>query len=78
MLSIIVPVYNSEKYIKKCLDSIKGIPDSEIVVINDGSSDNSEKIINTYIRENNNFSYYKKENTGIADTRNFGIEHCRR
>ena len=78
MLSIIIPVYNAEKYITKCLDSVKNIPDSEIIIINDGSTDSSEEIINTYLEKYKNFVYYRKENTGVADTRNFGIEHCKR
>ena len=78
MLSVIIPVYNSEKYLKKCLDSVKDLQDSEIIIINDGSTDTSEEIINTYLEKYNNFVYYKKENTGIADTRNFGIEHSKR
>ena len=74
-LSIIVPVYNTEKYIRRCLDSITNFTDTEIVIINDGSNDNSEAIINEYVQTKGNIVYYKKENTGIADTRNFGIEH---
>ena len=75
-LSVIVPVYNTEKYIKKCLDSLINLRDSEIIVINDGSTDDSEQIINEYASKYGNIVYYKKENTGIADTRNFGIEHA--
>ena len=75
-LSVIVPVYNTEKYIKKCLDSLVNLRDTEIVVINDGSTDGSEQIINEYASKYGNIVYYKKENTGIADTRNFGIEHA--
>ena len=78
MLSIIIPVYNSKEYLEKCLNSVKDVSDSEIIIINDGSTDDSEKIINTYLEKYPNFTYYKKGNTGIADTRNFGIEHCKR
>ena len=74
-LSVIVPVYNTEKYIKKCLDSLTKLSDTEIIVINDGSTDKSEDVINEYAKKQGNIVYYKKENTGIADTRNFGIEH---
>lgn len=79
-LSIIVPVFNTEKYIERCLDSIANQTkklDIEVVVINDGSTDNSEKVITTYIKEeknNMNIKYYSKKNEGIAKTRNFGIE----
>lgn len=74
-VSVIVPIYNSEKTLKKCLDSIiTNNKDIEILLIDDGSTDNSEIVVNDYI---NNYpdiiKYYKKENTGVADTRNFGI-----
>ena len=73
-LSIIVPVYNTEKYIKRCFESLKNLKDTEIIVINDGSADNSENIINEFAKSQSNIIYYKKENSGIADTRNFGME----
>ena len=76
-LSIIVPVYNTEKHLKKCFDSIINQNNSEIevVVVNDGSTDNSEVIIKEYISKYKDvFTYYKKDNTGVSDTRNFGIE----
>ena len=77
-VSVIVPVYNTGKYVEKCLNSLTNqtIKDElEIIIINDGSTDNSENVILKYKAENPNIiKYYKKENTGIADTRNFGIE----
>lgn len=81
-ISIIVPVYNTAKYIKRCLDSITNqtiIDDLEIIVINDGSKDNSEEVIKKYIDEHKKtpkptIKYYSKQNTGIAKTRNFGIQ----
>ena len=76
-LSIIVPVYNTEKYLKKCFESIiaQNSKDIEAVIINDGSTDNSESIIEEYINKYPEiFTYYKKENSGVADTRNYGIE----
>ena len=76
-LSIIIPVYNTEKHLKKCFDSIINQNNSEIevVVVNDGSTDNSEVIIKEYISKYKDvFTYYKKDNTGVSDTRNFGIE----
>ena len=49
-VSLIIPVYNTEKYLKKCLDSVinQTLEDIEIIIINDGSTDNSEKIIKSY------------------------------
>lgn len=77
-ISVIVPVYNVAPYIERCLDSIANqtIKDElEIIVINDGSNDNSEEVIKKYMSEKNvEIKYYSKENEGVAKTRNFGIE----
>lgn len=76
-ISVIIPVYNTEKYLKRCFDSVieQNYPNLELVIINDGSNDNSEFIIKEYKDKYPDLiSYYKKENTGVADTRNFGIE----
>ena len=53
-LSVIIPVYNTEKYIEKCLDSIANqkMKDLEIVIVNDGSKDNSENVINKWLEYN--------------------------
>jgi len=77
-VSIIVPVYNTEKYLEKCLNSLvnQSIVDIEIIIVNDGSTDNSEKIINNF-KSNypNKIIYLKKENGGLSDARNFAIPH---
>lgn len=78
-ISIIIPVYNTGKHIEKCLNSIvtqTQNTETEIIIINDGSTDNSEDIIKQYIEKNKtlNIKYYLKENEGVAKTRNFGIE----
>lgn len=75
-ISIIVPVYNTGKYIEKCLNSIldQTIQDFEIIIVNDGSTDNSEDIINKYVQiYGEKIKYYKKENGGLSDARNFGV-----
>ena len=74
-LSVIVPIYNSEKGISRCLDSIlaQEAPKIEIVLVDDGSEDGSEDIIKEYQKNHTNIAYYKKEHTGVADTRNFGM-----
>lgn len=84
LFSIIVPVYNTEKYVKDSLESIRNAMDEdcEVIIVNDGSTDNSEKIILDFINslpENykDNFVYTKKENKGLADTKNVGIEMSR-
>lgn len=73
-ISIIVPIYNTEKYLKKCLDSLinQSKKELEFILINDGSKDNSEEIIKEYKDER--IKYYKNKNQGIGKTRNFGIE----
>ena len=75
-VSIIVPVYNVEKYIKKCLDSLvnQTLKDIEIIVVNDGSPDNSQKIIDKYVKEYpTKVKSYITENGGQGSARNFGI-----
>ena len=76
-VSIIVPVYNTSKHLRKCIDSLvnQTQKDIEIIIINDGSTDNSEAIIKEYINKYSSIiKYYSKENEGVAKTRNFGIE----
>ena len=78
LLSVIVPVYNTEKYIEKCLKSISNqtMKNIEILIINDGSEDNSETVIKHWIEKNKqvNVKYFKKENGGLSDARNYGIQ----
>ena len=73
-ISIIVPIYNTEKYLNKCLDSLVNQTKKELefILINDGSIDNSEEIIKKYKDER--IKYFKNKNQGIGKTRNFGIE----
>ena len=75
-VSVVVPVYNVEKYIDKCLNSLvnQTFNDYEILVVNDGSPDNSQKIVDRYVSDypDKVFSYIK-ENGGISSVRNFGI-----
>ena len=84
LFSIIVPVYNTEKYVEKTLKSIYEAMDREceVIVVNDGSKDNSEEIIKKFINAlpeeyKNNFVYVKKDNKGLADTKNVGIAKAR-
>lgn len=73
-ISIIVPIYNAEKYLNKCLDSLVNQTKKELefILVNDGSTDNSEKIIKSY--KDARIKYFKNKNQGIGKTRNFGIE----
>lgn len=74
-VSIIVPVYGVEKYIGKCLDSLvsQTLSDIEIIVVNDGTKDNSQKIIDNYVKKYNNIKSYIKENGGQGSARNYGL-----
>lgn len=78
-LSVIVPVYNVEKYLRECLDSIvnQTFQDIEVIVVNDGSPDNSQAIIDEYCqRYPDMVKGYIKENGGLSDARNYGIERA--
>ena len=78
MISIIVPVYNTEKYLRECLDSIlaQTYTDIEVILIDDGSKDGSLSICQEYASIDKRVRVYHKENSGVSDTRNFGIEHA--
>lgn len=75
-VSVIVPVYNVSKYIKRCMDSLvnQTLDDIEFIIINDGTKDDSEEIIKTY--KSDKIKYYKRANHGIGNTRNFGLKHA--
>lgn len=74
-LSIIVPVYNTFQYLPRCLDSLvkQNLNDYEIIIVNDGSPDNCQDIIDEYVKRYDNIKAYKKENGGLSDARNYGI-----
>lgn len=75
-VSIIIPIYNSRKYLSTCINSIleQTYQNIEIIIIDDGSTDNSKKIVEEYIRENNLIKYFYKKNGGVSSARNMGIE----
>lgn len=75
-VSVIVPVYNVEKYLEKGLDSLakQTLKDIEIIIVNDGSPDNSQKIIDKYVKKYPTMKCYIKENGGLSDARNYGIK----
>lgn len=75
-LSIIIPVYNVEKYIHKCLESVlnQNTEDYEVILVDDGSPDNCPKICDEYARRYDNISVIHQENAGLSQARNAGIE----
>ena len=76
LISIIVPVYNVETYLPRCIDTLIGqtYPNVEIILLNDGSLDKSGKICQKYSMLDNRIKFIDKQNTGQADTRNIGVE----
>lgn len=76
-VSVIVPVYNVEKFIDKCLDSLvkQSLKEIEIIVVNDGTKDNSQKIIDKYVKKYpDKIKSYIKENGGQGSARNYGLK----
>lgn len=75
-LSVIVPVYKVEKYIHKCVDSIlnQTFTDFELILVDDGSPDNCGKICDEYAEKDSRVRVIHKENGGLSDARNFGID----
>ena len=75
LVSIIIPVYNGEKYLNRCLDSVIGQSYAliEIILVDDGSVDSSLDICRKYASQDRRIYVETKENTGVSDTRNFGM-----
>ena len=79
MVSVIVPVYNVEKYLRQCLDSLKAqtLEDVEFIVIDDGSTDGSGTICDEYSLSDEKFRVFHTENRGLSAARNRGIDEAR-
>lgn len=75
-VSVIIPVYNSKQYLKQCLDSVvnQTLKDIEIIIVNDGSTDNSIEIIQDYSNNCKNIKVINKQNEGCYKARNVGLE----
>lgn len=78
IISIIIPVYKVEKYIRKCLDSIlvQTFPNWEALLIDDGSPDNSGVICDEYAAKDNRFRVFHKQNGGVSSARNMGLDNA--
>lgn len=76
--SFIVPVYNTEKYLKRCLDSLvrQTFKDFEIIIVNDGSTDNSKNVISEYEEKYNNIKVINQKNQGLSMARNNGVKEA--
>ena len=77
-ISVIVPIFNVEKYLKECLESIinQTFKDIEIICINDGSTDNSLDILNQYAEKDNRIKVITQSNQGLSAARNTGIKYA--
>ena len=79
LISIVVPIYNVDNYLRQCLDSIQNqtYQNFECLLINDGSPDNSADICREYVSKDARFRYFEKENGGVASARNLGIKYSK-
>ncbi|AMK15420.1 glycosyltransferase [Methanobrevibacter olleyae] len=77
-ISVIIPIYNAEHSIKSCLESVlkQTLKDIEIICVNDGSTDRSLKILNEYAEKDSRIKLFNKENGGVGDSRNLGIDNA--
>lgn len=77
-ISVIVPVYNAEKYLPVCIDSIlaQKNPNFEVIIVDDGSKDNSEVICEEYARKDNRIRLFRKTNGGVSSARNLALLHA--
>ena len=76
MISVIIPVYNVENYLRQCLDSIlnQTYTDFEVICVNDGSTDNSLNILNEYAQKDSRIKVISQKNKGLSGARNTGLK----
>lgn len=79
LISVIVPVYNVQEYLKNCINSIlnQSYKNIEIILVDDGSTDESSSICDLYVKKDNRIKVIHKENGGLSDARNMGIKSAR-
>ena len=78
LISVIIPVYNAENYLEQCLNSIKNqtYKNFEVIIVNDGSKDNTEVICKRFSEDDSRFRYFTKSNGGVSSARNFGLDNA--
>lgn len=79
LISIIIPVYNVQKYLKRCFDSVvnQTFKNFEVIVVDDGSTDSSLEICNKYAKSDSRFKIFHKSNGGLSDARNYGLRYAK-
>lgn len=79
MISVVVPIYNVEKYLERCVRSLESqsYDNLEIILVDDGSTDSSGKMCDRYAQENEKIVAFHKENGGLSDARNYGMERAK-
>ena len=78
-ISVVIPIYNAQKYLRRCLDSVlnQTFADFEVICVNDGSADGSKKILDEYAIRDERFIIINKKNAGVSAARNDGIKRAR-
>lgn len=79
LVSVVIPIFNVEKYLEKCVNSLVNqiYKNLEIILVDDGSTDNSGNIANELSKSDNRIKVYHKKNGGLSDARNFGIKQAK-
>lgn len=79
LISIVIPIYNAEKYLEECLNSIKNqtYKNFEVIMVNDGSKDESETICKRFSEDDSRFRYFTKSNGGVSSARNLGLDNVK-
>ena len=78
-VSVIIPVYNTEKYLRECLDSVvnQTLKETEIICVDDGSTDESSEILKRFAEKDHRVQVYRTENRGAGAARNEGLKHAK-
>ncbi|ORU23018.1 glycosyl transferase, partial [Francisella tularensis subsp. holarctica] len=79
LITLVIPIYNIENYLGRCLDSVinQTYKDLEIILVNDGSTDNSLEICESYAKEDSRIKIINKNNGGLSSARNVGLDACK-